>query len=129
MARNFYIDNINDNDKLNEVSLLLNEMEEVSRIKIGKTGISFYCEDPENVQAVLNNHDENLVLKEEINSRKREFVAPEQKVEHIFMFTNLETEEEAKKLRKLFHDIQPMKMLVLILLISYLKSQLVKRIF
>ena len=39
MARNFYIDNINDNDKLNEVSLLLNEMEEVSRIKIGKTGI------------------------------------------------------------------------------------------
>ena len=45
MARNFYIDNINDNDKLNEVSLLLNEMEEVSRIKIGKTGISFYCED------------------------------------------------------------------------------------
>ena len=58
MARNFYIDNINDNDKLNEVSLLLNEMEEVSRIKIGKTGISFYCEDPENVQAVLNNHDE-----------------------------------------------------------------------
>ena len=62
MARNFYIDNINDNDKLNEVSLLLNEMEEVSRIKIGKTGIHL-CEDPENVQAVLNNHDENLVLK------------------------------------------------------------------
>ena len=100
MARNFYIDNINDNDKLNEVSLLLNEMEEVSRIKIGKTGISFYCEDPENVQAVLNNHDENLVLKEEINSRKREFVAPEQKVEHIFMFTNLETEEEAKEIEE-----------------------------
>ena len=52
------------------------------------------------MQAVLNNHDENLVLKEEINSRKREFVAPEQKVEHIFMFTNLETEEEAKEIEE-----------------------------
>lgn len=41
MARNFYIDNINDNDKLNEVSLLLNEMEEVSRIKIGKQVFHF----------------------------------------------------------------------------------------
>lgn len=100
MARNFYIDNINDNDKLNEISLLLNEMEEVSRIKISKTGISFYCEDPENVQTVLNDHDENLVLKEEINSRKREFVAQEKKVEHIFMFTNLETEEEAKEIEE-----------------------------
>lgn len=100
MARNFYIDNINDHDQLNAISLLLNGMEEVSRIKIGKTGISFYCEKPENVQAVLNDHDENLVLKEEVNSRKREFVAPEQKVEHIFMFTNLETEEEAREIEE-----------------------------
>ena len=100
MARNFYIDNINDNDKLNEISLLLNEMEEVSRIKIAKNGISFYCEDPENVQTVLNNHDEQLVLKEEINSRKREFVAPEKKVEYIFMFTNLESEEDAKEIEE-----------------------------
>ena len=49
MARNFYIDNINDNDKLNEISILLNGMEEVSRIKINKNGISFYSEHPENV--------------------------------------------------------------------------------
>lgn len=41
MARNFYIDNINDTDKLNEISILLNSMEEVSRIKISKTEISF----------------------------------------------------------------------------------------
>lgn len=100
MARNFYIDNIKDNDKLNEISLLVNGMEEVSRIKIAKSGISFYCEDPENVQAVLNDYDDTLVLKEEINSRKREFVAPDKKVEHIFMFTNLETEEEAKEIEE-----------------------------
>lgn len=100
MARNFYIDNINDNDKLNEISLLLNEMEEVSRIKIGKTGISFYCEYPENVHELLKETNPDLVLKEEINSRKREFVASDKKVEHIFMFTNLETEEDAKEIEE-----------------------------
>lgn len=100
MARNFYVDNINDNHKLNEISLLLNGMEEVSRIKIGKTGISFYCENPDNVHEVLKNNYPDLVLKEEINSRKREFVASESKMEYIFMFTNLETEEEAKEIEE-----------------------------
>lgn len=51
MARNFYIDNINDNDKLNEISILLNDMEEVSRIKINKNGISFIA----NIQKMLMN--------------------------------------------------------------------------
>ena len=100
MASNFYIDNINDSDKLNEITLLLNEMEEVSRIKVGKTGISFYCEEPENVQQLLKNAGEDLVLKEEVNSRKREFVPTEKKVEHIFMFTNLESEEDAKQIKE-----------------------------
>ena len=75
-------------------------MEEVSRIKIGKTGISFYCENPDNVHEVLKNNYPDLVLKEEINSRKREFVASESKMEYIFMFTNLETEEEAKEIEE-----------------------------
>ncbi len=100
MASNFYIDNINDSDKLNEITLLLNGMEEVSRIKVGKTGISFYCEEPENVQQLLKNAGEDLVLKEEVNSRKREFVPTEKKVEHIFMFTNLESEEDAKQIKE-----------------------------
>lgn len=100
MARDFYIDNINENDKLNEISLLLNGMEEVSRIKIGKTGVSFYCENPDNVHDVLKNNYPDLVLKEEINSHKREFVASEKKMEYIFMFTNLETEEEAKEIEE-----------------------------
>ena len=100
MARNFYIDNINENDKLNEISLLLNGMEEVSRIKISKTGISFYCENPDNVHDVLKNNYPDLVLKEEINSHKREFIASEKKMEYIFMFTNLESEEEAKEIEE-----------------------------
>ena len=100
MASNFYIDNINNSDKLNEITLLLNGMEEVSRIKVGKTGISFYCEEPENVQQLLKNAGEDLVLKEEVNSRKREFVPAEKKVEHIFMFTNLESEEDAKQIKE-----------------------------
>ena len=100
MASNFYIDNINDSDKLNEITLLLNGMEEVSRIKVGKTGISFYCEEPENVQQLLKNAGEDLVLKEEVNSRKIELVTTEKKVEHIFMFTNLESEEDAKQIKE-----------------------------
>ena len=84
MASNFYIDNINDSDKLNEITLLLNGMEEVSRIKVGKTGISFYCEEPENVQQLLKNAGEDLVLKEEVNSRKREFVPTEKKSRTYF---------------------------------------------
>ena len=100
MASNFYIDNINDSDKLNEITLLLNGMEEVSRIKVGKTGISFYCEEPENVQQLLKNAGEDLVLKEEVNSRKTEFVHTEKKIEHIFMFTNLESEEDAKQIKE-----------------------------
>lgn len=100
MARNFYIDNINNNDKLNELSLLLNGMEEVSRIKINKAGVSFYCEHPENVHEILKDHYPDLVLKEEINSRKREFVASEKKMEYIFMFTNLETEEDANEIKE-----------------------------
>ena len=100
MARNFYVDNINDNHKLNEISLLLNGMEEVSRIKIGKTGISFYCENPDNVHEVLKNNYPDLVLKEEINSRKREFVASESKMEYIFMILIWKQKKKLKKLRK-----------------------------
>ena len=100
MARNFYIDNINDNDKLNEISILLNGMEEVSRIKISKNGISFYSEHPESVDEFLKEHYSDLVLKEEINSHRREYVATKKKMEHIFMFTNLESEEDAKEIEE-----------------------------
>lgn len=100
MARNFYIDNINDNDKLNEISILLNGMEEVSRIKINKNGISFSSEHPENVDELLKERYPDLILKEEINSRKREYVATKKKIEYIFMFTNLESEEDAKEIEE-----------------------------
>ena len=33
MARNFYIDNINDNDKLNEISILLNQKKMQKKLK------------------------------------------------------------------------------------------------
>ena len=39
-------------------------------------------------------------LKEEINSRKREYVATKKKIEYIFMFTNLESEEDAKEIEE-----------------------------
>ena len=98
MERNFYIDNIKDTDDINRLSLALNEMEEVAHIKILKTSINFNCARPENVQKLLEDAGLDYVLKEEINSRKREYVAPEKKVEKIFMFTNLDNEEDAKQI-------------------------------
>ncbi|MFQ7174647.1 MAG: hypothetical protein ACLRQF_22970 [Thomasclavelia ramosa] len=54
---------------------MLNDMEEVSRIKINKNGISFIANIQENVDELLKERYPDLILKEEINSRKREYVA------------------------------------------------------
>lgn len=100
MKRNFYIDKIKTVDDLNRLSIILNEMQEVSRIKIGKNNISFVCEDPEDIDSKIAEVDDTLVLKEEINSRKRVYKAPDEKKEMIFMFTNLDTQEEANEIKE-----------------------------
>ena len=70
MERIYYIDHIKTED-INALSLKLNSMQEVSRIKINKDSI----------------------LKEMVNRKKREYISNQNKVEKIFMFTNLESEE------------------------------------
>lgn len=100
MNRNFYIDHIYDTDNLNKLSIVLNEMEEVSRIKIGKNSISFVCADPTDIQDKMLEVDDSLILKEEINEKKRVYKAPVEKKEIIFMFTNLDSLEDAKEIEE-----------------------------
>lgn len=100
MNRNFYIDHIYDTDNLNKLSIVLNEMEEVSRIKIGKNSISFVCADPTDIQDKMLEVDDSLILKEEINEKKRVYKAPIEKKETIFMFTNLDSLEDAKEIEE-----------------------------
>ena len=99
MERVFFIGQIRDEDELNKLSLALTDLEEVSHIKVAKNSITFNCARPESVQLLLDNLNYDYVLKEEINSKKRKYVAPEKKVEQIYMFTHLETEEEAQEIK------------------------------
>lgn len=100
MKRNFYIDKIKNVEDLNRLTIILNEMQEVSRIKIGKNNIAFVCEEPEDIKAKMCEVDDTLILKEEINSRKRVYKAPDEKKDMIFMFTNLNSIEEAKEIQE-----------------------------
>ena len=52
MERIYYIDHIKTED-INALSLKLNSMQEVSRIKINKNSISFNCARPDNIQNYL----------------------------------------------------------------------------
>ena len=99
MERLFYIDQIKTED-INKLSIKLNEMQEVSHIKIMKDSISFNCARPDNVQTFLNESDLDYVLKEMVNKRKREYVSSQNKVKQFFMFENLTSEEEAQEIRE-----------------------------
>lgn len=100
MERIYYIDHIKIED-INELSLQLNSMQEVSHIKINKDSISFNCARPDNIQNFLDNSSMDYILKEMVNQRKREYVFKEEKKEKIFMFTNLEKEEEANEIQEI----------------------------
>lgn len=100
MERIYYIDQIK-NEDINKLTLKLNEMQEVSHIKIIKNSISFNCARPDNVQAFLDESDLDYVLKEMVNKSKREYVSSETKIDQFFMFENLENEEEANEIREI----------------------------
>lgn len=100
MERIFYIDQIKSED-INKLTIRLNEMQEVSHIKIMKDSISFNCARPDNVQTFLDESDLDYVLKEIVNKKKREYVSSETKIEQFFMFENLENEEDANEIREI----------------------------
>lgn len=98
MKRNFYINNIDNVEELNKLSIAINALEEVSRIKIGKDMISFVCEQPENIETILLDINKDLVLRERINTRNRKFDFAAEKQELVFLFTNLDNPEDAKEI-------------------------------
>ena len=98
MERIYYIDHIKTED-INALSLKLNSMQEVSYIKINKDSISFNCARPDNIQNYLDESNMDYILKEMVNRKKREYISNQNKVEKIFMFTNLESEEEANEIK------------------------------
>ena len=100
MERVYYIDHVS-NDDINALSLKLNSMQEVSHIKINKDSISFNCARPDNIQNYLDESKMDYVLQEMVNRKKREYVSNQAKVEKIFMFTNLESEEDAHEIQNI----------------------------
>ncbi len=101
MKRNFHIENINSIDDVNKITILLNELEEVSRIKVRNTSISFECADDTMIKEKVATVDESLVIHEIVNQRKRVYKESNEKKETIFMFTNLETEEDASAIQEI----------------------------
>lgn len=69
MERIYYIDHIKTED-INALSLKLNSMQEVSRIKINKDSISFNCARPDNIQNYLDESNMDYILKEMVNRKK-----------------------------------------------------------
>lgn len=100
MERVYYIDHVS-NDDINALSIKLNSMQEVSHIKINKDSISFNCARPDNIQNYLDELNKDYILKEMVNRKKREYVSNQTKVEKIFMFTNLENEDEANEIKNI----------------------------
>lgn len=98
MKRSFYINNIDNVEELNKLSIAINALEEVSRIKIGKDMISFVCEQPESIEAILLDINKDLVLRERVDTSNRKFDFAAEKQDIIFMFTNLDNPEDAKEI-------------------------------
>ena len=70
MERIYYIDHIKTED-INALSLKLNSMQEVSRIKINKNSISFNCARPDNIQNYLDESKMDYILKRNGQSKKK----------------------------------------------------------
>lgn len=99
MKRSFYINNIDNVEELNRLSIAINALEEVSRIKIGRDMISFVCEQPESIEEILLDINDKLILRERVKTRNRKFNFAAEKQDLIFMFTNLDNQEDAQEIQ------------------------------
>ncbi len=100
MKHNFYINNIDDEKQVNELSQAINSLEEVSRIKIGKDMISFTCEQPDNIEGILLRINKNLILRERVNKENRKYDFNAQKQNLFFLFTNLDAAKDAQAIEE-----------------------------
>lgn len=94
MNRDFYIDKLSD-ENINQISIALNELEEVTRLKIVDNTIRFVCHDTTQIEAIVKEIDESIILHEVINDKKTVFEEEIIKKELIFLFINLNSEEDA----------------------------------
>lgn len=101
MIKDFYIGDIKTNEDINNLSISLAALEEVSRLKIYDTAISFACAHVERVEEIVLEIDSELVLHEIVNEKKRLYEAKNDEKEMIFLFKNLQTKEEADEIESI----------------------------
>lgn len=109
----FEISNIENNDKLNALSIALNAKEQVSHIKIDKLVITFNCLDVDALMNIILDIDKNVVVKEIINGKKRTYNFNTKKdTKRYFMFKNITNQQdiidfvEAIKEDERFQDVE-----------------------
>lgn len=99
--KTFEISKIQTVEELNSLSLALNEKEQVSHIKVGKDNIVFHCIDIEPLLSLIQSVDKELVVKEVIDGKKRQYdFAKRKETRHYFMFKNMVTEDDIHVLEK-----------------------------
>lgn len=94
----FEISQIKNENDLNALCLALNDIEQVSHIKVGKSDIVFYCL---NIDALLNtiqSIDKDVVVKEVIDGKKRQYdFASKKEIKYYFMVRNILNEGDIEK--------------------------------
>lgn len=138
--KTFEISNIQSTEKLNNLSVTLNQQEQVSHIKVNKESVTFECIDIEALMTVVQTIDKELIVKEVIDGVKREYdFAKRNESRHYFMFKNMLGEDDIKVLvdricgDERYHSVdydQKNKVLTLISsqrdVLSYLRKELFK---
>ena len=90
--KTFEISHIQSVEELNRLSLKLNEKEQVSHIKVNKDSIVFHCLDIDALLSLIQSINKDLVVKEVIDGKKREYdFAKKKDRQYYFMFKNMIT--------------------------------------
>ena len=93
--KTFEISHIQSVEELNHLSLKLNEKEQVSHIKVNKDSIVFHCLDIDALLSLIQSINKDLVVKEVIDGKKREYdFAKKKDRQYYFMFKNMITEDD-----------------------------------
>jgi len=93
--KTFEISKIKNEEDFNALSIALNEKEQVSHMKISKDSIVFHCIDIDALLSLIQSIDKELVVKEVVNGKKREYdFATRKETKHYFMFKNMLSEDD-----------------------------------
>ncbi len=93
MIRRFIIKDIADDQTINELSLKLNRLGEVSHIKIKDDNIEFDCIDTKNVLAILEEIDLDLNIQEIIDEKEIDYEREVEVREYLFFLENSTNDE------------------------------------